>query len=211
MTNGVQTPALHPWDRQIGEAPAAYNLFKVYRDMGINRNIPDVAKSLGRKKQQIKNLSISNQWELRVGSYDDHENRRLENELHYEIVNARRRHHRLGSMLMDFAQESVENLRAMGDLLSIKDVATLVEVGHKLESTALGMSSEITESRVVADVSVNQQESIPIEILERIGREIAEAKSVGEETEAVEADFDELKPIPGLLAENNRLKVPVEV
>lgn len=200
---GPREPALHPWDRQISETPAAYNLFAVYRDMGINRNITDVAKSLGRKKTQIRNLSIANQWELRCGVFDDEENRKLEAELHYEIVAARRRHHRLGSMMLDFAQESIENLRAMGDLLSIRDLVLLTEAGHKIESVALGMTTDITENRVVGDLKVEQTESVPMEILERIGKEIAEAKSLGEEVAQIEAEFEELAPIPGLLADDN--------
>jgi hypothetical protein len=105
-------------------------------------------------------------------------------------------------MMMDFAQESIENLRSCGDLLTVRDVVTLTECGHKIESTALGMSSEITESRIAADIQVAQKETIPVEILERIGKEIAAAKSAGEDVEDIAAQFEELAT-PELLAPGN--------
>ncbi len=193
----------HPWDRQQGETGLAYRLFVVYRDMGFNRTTKETAESLGRGHTTVKRLAIENQWEIRVHSYDEHQNREIERKLQYEIVDARKRHHRLGAMMLDFAQESIENLRAMGDLLSVKDVVTLVEAGHKIESTALGMANEISESRIAADVHVQQTESIPVAILERIGKEIATAKSLGEDTLEIETQFKEL-------ADGNE-KIPVVV
>ena len=203
--------AVHVWDKQVGETPLAYRLFAVYRDQGIIRDIREVAKDLGRGYRTVKNLSIENQWLNRAAAYDEHINSENERKLRYEIVEAKKRHHRLGAMMLDFAQESIENLRAMGDLLSVKDVVTLAEAGHKIESTALGMANEISESRVAADVHVQQTESIPVAILERIGKEIAKAKSLGEPTEEIEAQFEELTKVPQLLADgnNNGEKIPV--
>ena len=206
--------ATHPWNRQIGETPLAYRLFAVYRDQGINRDIREIAKDLGRGYRTVKNLSIENQWEMRAGSYDDHQNRALEKKLQYEIVDARKRHHRLGSLILDFARESIENLRSMGDLLSVKDVVLLAETGSKLESTALGMASEITESRVAADIQVKQTETIPAEILEKLGREIAAAKSLGESTEEIEAEFEDIQKPFNLLVDGNgdgKVKIPVSI
>jgi predicted transcriptional regulator len=202
--------ATHPWDRQIGETPLAYRLFAVYRDQGINRDIHEIAKDLGRGYQTVKNLSIENQWLLRADAHDNYQNRILEKKLQYEIVDARKRHHRLGAMMLDFAQESIENLRSMNDLLSVKDIVQLVDAGHKIESVALGMSTDITESRVAADIQVQQKETIPVAILERIGKEIASAKSLGEDTVEIEAQFEELAK-PNLLADGNgnSEKIPV--
>ena len=207
------TPVIHVWDRQKGETGLAYRLFAVYRDTGFNRNIREVAKDLGRGYSTVKNLSIENQWMQRAFAYDEHQNKETERELRYEIIDARKRHHKLGAMMLDFAQESIGNLRAMGDLLSVRDVVQLVEAGHKIESTALGMSNEITESRVIGDIQVQQKESIPVEILERIGKEIASAKSMGEDTGSIEAEFEELTK-PSLLVDGNgngEVKVPVKV
>ena len=193
---------IHVWDRQKGETGLAYRLFSVYRDAGFNRNIREVAKDLGRGYSTVKNLSIENQWMQRAFAYDEHQNKQTERELRYEIIDARKRHHKLGAMMLDFAQESIGNLRSMGDLLSVRDVVQLVEAGHKIESTALGMSNEITESRVIGDIQVQQKETIPVEILERIGKEIASAKSMGEDTESIEAEFKELTK-PSLLVDDN--------
>lgn len=205
--------ATHVWNRQIGETGVAYRLFSVYRDMGINRDLRVAAKDMGRKYLTIKNLSITNQWNNRCLSYDDHINRETERRLQYEIIEARKRHHRLGSLMMDFAQESIENLRSMNDMLTVRDIVSLTECGHKIESTALGMSSEITESRIAADVSVSQVETIPVEILERIGQEIASAKSAGEDVDDITAQFDEMTQAPQLLEpENgNGKKIPMKV
>ncbi|MCK5027972.1 MAG: hypothetical protein KAS07_06130, partial [Candidatus Pacebacteria bacterium] len=80
----------------------------------------------------------------------------------------------------------------------------------------LGMSNEITESRVISDIQVQQKESIPIEILERIGKEIATAKSMGEDVEDITAQFEELTT-PELLSpgngngNGNGEKIPVKV
>ena len=206
--------ATHVWLHQIGETPLAYRLFSVYRDQGINRDIREVAKDLGRGYRTVKNLSIENQWVLRAQSYDEHVNLETERKLQYEIVEARKRHHRLGSMMMDFAQESIENLRSMNDLLSVKDIVALTECGHRIESVALGMATDVTESRIAADVQVQQNEAVPVEILERIGKEIAAAKSMGEDVSTIEAEFEELVKVPQLLVDGNgngEVKVPIKV
>lgn len=206
--------AIHVFDKQVGETPLAYNLFSVFRDMGINRDLRVASKDMGRSYKSVKNLSISNQWIMRAASYDD--SVRLDNErkLQYEIIEARKRHHRLGMLMMDMAQESIENLRSCGDLLSVKDIVQLTDCGHRIESTALGMANEITESRIAADVQVSQKETIPVAILERIGKEIATAKSMGEDVSTIEAEFEELVKVPQLLADDNgngEVKVPVSV
>lgn len=208
----AKVPAVNVWSHQVGETPLAYKLFSVYKDMGINRDLRVAAKDMGRKYPTVRNLSISNQWEMRCASYDEHIRLDNERKLQYEIIEARKRHHRLGSMMMDFAQESIENLRSMNDLLTVKDIVALTECGHKIESVALGISTDITESRVVADVQVQQKETIPVEILERIGKEIASAKSMGEDVADITAQFEELAKVPSLLADGNgngEVKVPV--
>ncbi len=212
IKDGTNVPeATHSWDRQKGETGLAYRLFSVYRDDGFNRDLREVAKDLGRGYKTVKNLSVENQWVLRAQSYDEYKNKETERELQYEIIDARKRHHKLGSLMLDFAQESIENLRAMGDLLSVKDVVALTEAGHKIESTALGMANEVTESRVLADVQVQQKEAIPVAILERIGKEIAAARSMGEDVEGIEAEFEELARVPQLLVDGNGNgeKIPV--
>lgn len=202
--------AVHVFHKQVGETPLAYRLFSVYRDSGFDRDLREVSKDLGRSYRSVKNLSINNQWVMRCASYDEHISNETERRLRYEIIDARKRHHKLGSLMMNFAQESIENLRSCGDLLSVRDVVQLTECGHRIESTALGMSSEITESRIAADVHVQQTEAIPKEILERIGKEIASAKSCGEDTSDIEAQFTEItKPVPSIIDGNgNGEKVP---
>ena len=65
ITNGVSNvpEATHVWEHQLGETPLAYRLFSVYRDQGINRDIREVAKDLGRGYRTVKNLSIENQFQ----------------------------------------------------------------------------------------------------------------------------------------------------
>ena len=202
--------AVHVYEKQVGETPLAYKLFAVYRDMGINRDLRVAAKDMGRSYKTVKNLSISNQWQGRVEAYDESIRRDAERKLQYEIIEARKRHSRLGSMILDFAQEAIENLRAMNDVLTVKDVVLLADTGCKIESTALGMVNEITESRLAADIHVQQTETIPLEIIERIGKEIASAKSCGEDVTEVETQFEELTK-PQLLAPGNGETVPVKV
>ena len=209
----TKVPAINVWSHQVGETPLAFKLFSVYKDMGINRDLRIAAKDMGRKYPTVKNLSISNQWEMRCASYDKHIRLDNERKLQYEIIEARKRHYRLGTLMLDMAQESIENLRSCGDLLSVKDIVQLTDCGHRIESTALGMSTDITESRVVADIQVQQKETIPVEILERIGKEIASAKSMGEDVSTIEAEFEELVKVPQLLADDNGNgeKIPVSV
>ena len=197
--------AVHPWERQIGETNLAYRLFSVYRDFGADREIKDVAKAAGRSTQKIRQMSNDNQWDIRVGSYDDYLDVRRQKELQSAILEARVRHHRLGKVILDVAKEGIESLRSMGSL-SVKDVVLLVESGHKIESIALGLANEITESRVLGDVTVRQTEAIPVEILERIGREIATARSVGEDVTDVVADFEDVQG-KKLLVESEKIPV----
>jgi hypothetical protein len=70
------------WERQENETQKNYNLFCVYRDMGITRTIAKVVQKLNRPERyrgHLSNLSAEYKWVDRCNAYDnymDEENRK---------------------------------------------------------------------------------------------------------------------------------------
>lgn len=61
------------WERQEGENARNYQIFAVYRDMGITRSLSKVAKALQKPPRylgQLTNLSAQYKWVDRVEAYD---------------------------------------------------------------------------------------------------------------------------------------------
>jgi len=70
------------WERQENENRKQYQLFAVYRDLGITRSISKVVKHLGKPERyrgHLQNLSAQFKWVERSAAYDDwmEEERRL--------------------------------------------------------------------------------------------------------------------------------------
>lgn len=60
------------WERQPDETVKAFEAFSIYRDLGVNRNIRDVAQKLDKSLTIIGRWSSANNWVERVQAYDDH-------------------------------------------------------------------------------------------------------------------------------------------
>lgn len=63
----------HVWEKQDYESAKHYDLFTIYRDLGRNRTLKDLAEQVETSYSQIKKLSHRYNWKDRVEAWKKHE------------------------------------------------------------------------------------------------------------------------------------------
>ena len=74
--------AQKPWERMEGESAKAFEAFRIYRDMGPERNLRAVAQQCNKSVSLLGRWSGANQWVERARAYDNE----LERAAHQEAV-----------------------------------------------------------------------------------------------------------------------------
>ncbi len=154
-------PGFKPYERQPDEPETAWQCFVVYRDMGPERTLAKTAASLGRPPGYIKYLedcSRQYKWRARAISWDRVVDDARREQVLSEVLKMRERHVRLAVALLDlsgveldkwveFAKEAANKKSRM---LSVQDIARLIEVGTRLERMSRGEAECVVEARQVS-------------------------------------------------------------
>ena len=165
------------WDRQPGENAMSYKLFTSFREMGSERSYKKVCEMFpDRKYNAINQMGARLQWFKRADEWDSYKREKMQRELDEEILYARLRQANLGKSMQELAGTGLKLIEKYPDELTASDIVKLISVGQKIESLALGSSTEISESKVKGEIKV-EVEMIPKELAEKIGKEIAIEKS----------------------------------
>lgn len=95
--------AVKAWERQSDESVKAYEAFAVYRDLGINRRLDDVAAKLNKSTTIMGRWSSQFNWIARATAYDDYidaeARKRLDREAIRRKADMLRRHAEVGKVL----------------------------------------------------------------------------------------------------------------
>lgn len=132
-----------PYERQEGESIKAFEGFKLYRDMGIDRSLAKVGEKLGKSDTLISRWSSKNNWVERVQAYDDEMDRKaiLENEKkRREMV---KRHANAATMFQAKVVERLNTLKP--EELSPNDLIKWFTEAVKIERLSRGESTDISE------------------------------------------------------------------
>ncbi len=134
-----------PWERQPNESFQAFEAFAVYRDMGTERSYPKTSQKLSKNLTSIKQWGVKNNWISRVKAWEDEQDRLIRESLTKGIAHMRKTHADLASAMLVKAAKALRDLPT--DEMTPKDIATMVDVGAKLERLSRGEATEKTENK----------------------------------------------------------------
>jgi len=89
------------WERQSKETSKAYEVFCIYRDLGLERSCLKVARESTKSESYIKRLSSKYDWVNRVRAFDDYIEARVRDSNETEIIEMRSRHAKQSQDLQD--------------------------------------------------------------------------------------------------------------
>ncbi|PFP29391.1 hypothetical protein COJ96_10835 [Bacillus sp. AFS073361] len=132
-----------PYERREGESVKAFEAFKVYRDMGMDRSLAKVGEKLGKSTTLMERWSSKYEWVERSQAYDDDIDRKaiIENEKkRKEMV---KRHAQAATM---FQSKVVERLNGLDPKeLSPSELIRWFDISVKIERLSRGESTDISE------------------------------------------------------------------
>lgn len=134
-----------PWERQKGESGKAYEAFAIYRDLGINRSIAKVGKTLGKSQALLERWSSAWKWVKRAAEWDAEQDRIARQTQISDIKKMRKRHSDLASAMLVKAARALQ--RIPEDEIKAGDVSRMVETAAKLERISRGDVGEVIEER----------------------------------------------------------------
>jgi hypothetical protein len=150
-TNKNRTPKAAPppeiekvaWERQDGEGVKPFQAFAIYRDMGMDRSLRDVAKQLGKSLTIIARWSGHWKWVERCKKYDEELDRVAQKALKKSIADMNKRH---ADAAVLFQQKLLQRLATVKpDDLTPGDMIKWLTEAAKLERLARGEPTEHTK------------------------------------------------------------------
>lgn len=150
-------PPEYPWERQVGEPPASYDKFCLYRDMpyenitlekisGVRGGVPRgikrerslrlVAERYGKSLAYLGHLSARYHWSDRAAAYDTEMERRRRLAHEEAIAKMDEAHAMLGSQMVRKALARL--LHIQEDDIGAGDIVRMADVGVRIERAARG-------------------------------------------------------------------------
>lgn len=143
-----------PWERLPNETSKQYDAFCIYRDMGIERTISEVARGWSKSgaKSRLQEWATKNNWQSRATSYDDYidEIKRFRQE--EEIKEMASRHAREAQL---FQEKAIERLKVLdNNNLKPQDVIKFYDIAVRIERLSRGVPTEnIKQENEVTEVN----------------------------------------------------------
>lgn len=142
-----------PWEPQPGESSTAFAAFACYRDLGSERSLEAVGRSLGKSRVLMERWSTKFAWVARALAYDAHLDALSRKKREAEILKVRERHAKLGAAMQGVAVAGLRRKQRKaneqdGELdMAPQEIARLAADGAKIESAALGIPTDVTETQ----------------------------------------------------------------
>lgn len=150
--------ARRPWDRRKDETPKAFTAFRTYLEMPRESRSYVGAYRLysGRPEAAVppgffKDWFARYDWASRAALYDDHILNEELKALERQRKEARVRQARMGKEI----QERGKTLLKRTDELDAMSGTTMIAQGQRIENIALGVATEITETSMRGEVTIN--------------------------------------------------------
>jgi hypothetical protein len=135
---GAPPPA--PWERQPDETSRQYHAFKLFRDMGPNRTLVELAKLLKFTQQRAHQLCTKNHWQQRIRAWEQHIEAFEQQELIRLKKEAVARHLNTSHMLQDIAEKKLKDKRFHKKVSTARDVLSYAKAGVQMEADTLGIN-----------------------------------------------------------------------
>ena len=131
----------NPWDKRPRETGKAYDYFLMYREMGVQRSVYQVAKTLGLNPTGVHKIAVRNEWGIRVAAWDEKLAKARDDAALAAAKRMGERHAELGMRMQSIGNtrlEQFEKLPGLTSSLSADETIRLVKEGAALERTARG-------------------------------------------------------------------------
>lgn len=138
---------IKPWERQDGESAKRFEAFAIYRDLGEERSLIQVAQKLNKSKTLMGRWSSENSWVERCEAWDREQDRIARQQQIKDIKKMRKRHADIASTMLVAAAKGLKNLVEHPEEMKPNDIARLVEVSSKLERISRGDVGDVIEQR----------------------------------------------------------------
>lgn len=134
-----------PWERQEGESTKAFEAFCIYRDMGIQRSIRQVAKKLNKSDTLMARWSGNYNWVERAAQWDSEQDRVARQQQLDDIKKMRKRHADLAQSMLIKAARALT--RIPDDEIKAGDVTRMLDIATKVERISRGDVGDVIEER----------------------------------------------------------------
>ena len=161
-------PERPQWEILDSETSAAYEVFKIFRDMNpLERSIAAVAKIIGRTVGTVMTLSSDHSWSSRAAAWDYHiEQARLELSEQYQL-DMFKRHADVCKELVAKVQERLTKLKPSE--LKPRDVAQWIDIATKIERLSRGVANDSVAANLTQiNVQVENMSRLTDQELEKI-------------------------------------------
>ena len=140
----------------VKETPEAYRCFKIFLEIGRNRNLKQVANIAQKSYAQIEHFSKHNNWQERAAYYDASivERWNLETKKEFEkqhkkaLTKFREDQHRraealghVADLLIDVTTESIDEMRSSGEVIDRQQLAAVARTAAALADAALNVGA----------------------------------------------------------------------
>jgi hypothetical protein len=149
------------WERQVGESSKAYSAFQKYRDLAERRTMKKVAEMSQCSEQNIARWAQRWAWTHRAAEFDMVEEGKWREQASRDRVQMKRRQIALGQQLQAVAAHGLREWQvriAAGHALNLSanEIATLMEVGSKLEQNGVGDEKDRRYTKIVVNFGTHE-------------------------------------------------------
>jgi hypothetical protein len=129
-------PPIHPWDRQIGEGPEAFEAFEAYLDAGPTRSIRPASAKLGKSRILLGRWSVTWCWDKRAKRYDSEQDRVRREQHRAKLDKMYDTQARIANAM---ASKLVDRIRTLNvEEITAKEIAVWFKVIVDVQRQALG-------------------------------------------------------------------------
>jgi hypothetical protein len=154
-----------PWERQRREPIAAFSKFNVFREMGPERTLAELARRLGKHPKTMEQQSRRYRWRERAELHDQHLAALSRKAEEKAVQDARARHVQIARLMQGIAGKRLEALfervrkdpEAAGDI-SAGEVRLLADMGIRLERLLLGEPETRAESTQTVEARIENRD-----------------------------------------------------
>lgn len=143
------------WERLDKESEQAYEAFQMYKDMGLQRSLTKVAKTLNKSIALMGRWSTRDGWKERALAYDRYIEKVATDTQTKTIQDMLERHTKMSLMFQNAVVEGLRELK--GSKLSATDLIRIFETSVRIERQSRGVADVVDEVRL-------QQAQVKLEI-----------------------------------------------
>jgi hypothetical protein len=145
------------------EGPKAYQAFMAYCEMGPDRSLSSLSKSIKKSKSLLSRWSAQYDWVYRASTYDKYLHERVMDEMAEERIENERQKAEIAKKFVEKAGEGLEDIDA--SKLKVSDRIRMISTGAKIERESRESLLELRKNK-----AANEQNKIIFEVVDSKGK-----------------------------------------